>query len=122
MESDKNAPVAPLGDAELSEVEGAVRGKTNPMTWISIKCGLYCGQFDTTSRKIIYRPCPRFAASIPCERIGRGIQEECLRCGKPMHSEWYAAKWYCDPCNFSEYNPRRADWNGSEQDLIAAAK
>ena len=91
-----------LSDAELAEVEGAVRGKTNPMVWISMKCGVYCGQFDTTRQKIVYRPCPR--------------------CGKPMHTEWYASKWYCDPCNFSEYNPRRADWGGSEQDLIAAAK
>lgn len=46
----------------------------------------------------------------------------CPRCGKPMHSEIWAPKWYCDPCDFSEFNPRQELWSGTEAELIAAAE
>ncbi len=89
-----------LSDAELAGAVSGGRGGCTSVSTISAK-GIDYGQINELTHVITYRPCPR--------------------CGKPMHSEWYAARWYCDPCNFSEYHPREATWNGTEEELIAAA-
>ena len=38
-----------------------------------------------------------------------------------MHTDFYTPKWYCDPCDFSEYRPRKEIWNGAAEELSAAA-
>lgn len=91
----------PLTDASLVSTSG---GKLfNSPVQITIDgSATQCGEQYLDSGTIIYRPCPR--------------------CNKPMHTEWYVAKWYCDPCNFSEFRPREEVWYGSEESLIAAAR
>lgn len=93
-----------LDDTGLAGVDGGVvvDAGGNGDTTILITSGVQCGTKKYATGAIIYRPCPR--------------------CGKPMHTEWYTPKWYCDPCNFSEFRPRAATWNGTEQELIAAAR
>lgn len=108
-ENDSRPPVDPsimaqandgkLNDTDLAEVVGG-RGVKTATIYIS---GMSeCGTRNRETGAIIYRPCPR--------------------CGKPMHTEWYVSKWYCDPCNFSEFRPRKATWSGTVKSLIAAAK
>ena len=38
-----------------------------------------------------------------------------------MHTDFYTPKWYCDPYDFSEYRPRKEIWNGTAEELSAAA-
>lgn len=95
-----------LNDAQLTDAVGGCSrtgGSTGGGKEI-LYCGSVdeCGELDDDTGRITYRPCPR--------------------CGKPMHTAFYNVKWYCDPCNFSEYRPREAIWNGTKEELIAAAK
>ncbi len=60
-----------------------------------------CGTYNTITKVIDYCPCPR--------------------CGKPMHTTWYLVKWYCDPCDYSEFLPTHKTWSGTKEELIAAA-
>lgn len=93
-----------LDDAELAGASGGavVDPGGNGDTSVLITSGVQCGTRKYATGKITYRPCPR--------------------CGKPMHTEWYTPKWYCDPCDFSEFRPREEVWNGTEQELVAAAR
>ncbi len=60
-----------------------------------------CGYYNYITKDITYHPCPR--------------------CGRPMHSNWYNVKWYCDPCDYSEFLPKMSYWTGTQEELIAAA-
>ena len=96
-------PARPLNNAELAATAGGRPGpKVNKTCTIYVSGMVECGTLNKSTRVITYRPCPR--------------------CNKPMHTEWYVVKWYCDPCDFSEYRPREEVWNGTEESLIAAAK
>ena len=94
-----------LTDSELAEAAGGLAptssGSGHEIVWI------YSGFTQVGSEDNWYHNCYYFP---------------CPRCGKPMHSEFYRAKWYCDPCNYSEFRPSRADWPGTRDELIAAAK
>ncbi len=94
--------VPPLSDSDLAEALGGVvvtggSGETVIKTASSSECGVR----DNTMGVIYYRPCPR--------------------CNKPMHTDFYTPKWYCDPCNFSEFRPRKEIWNDTAEELSAAA-
>ncbi len=106
MSENKNltAEAKHLNDKELSEVAGAVDGGhiNYTVSNIYISQSEYCGTENNMTHTITYRPCPR--------------------CGKPMHTAWYNTKWYCDPCDFSEYHPREETWKLSKEALIAAAR
>lgn len=93
-----------LNDEELSGVAAAGECGNIPYAYsnVYINSDDYCGAINNTTNEITYRPCPR--------------------CGKPMHAAWYNTKWYCDPCNFSEYRPRAETWKGTKDSLIAAAR
>lgn len=95
-----------LNDIQLADAVGGCSrtgGSASGGTQI-LYCGTVdeCGEMEDDTGRITYRPCPR--------------------CGKPMHTAFYNVKWYCDPCNFSEYRPRKETWAGTEEELIAAAK
>ncbi len=94
---------AELTDQELSEVAAglAIPDSGHTLQRIYSDWCTQVGTEDSWDHTITYCPCPR--------------------CGKPMHSEFWAAKWYCDPCNFIEFNPRTATWTGTADELIAAA-
>lgn len=93
-----------LTDNELAEAAAGIAPTSSGHSIAYIYSGWFTqvGGEDNWYGDIYYYPCPR--------------------CGKPMHSEFYCAKWYCDPCNFSEFHPRIADWTGTRDELIAAAK
>lgn len=94
----------PLTDNELAEAAGGVAptGSAHVITYIYDGWVTQVGGEDNWYHTIYYYPCPR--------------------CGKPMHSESYSVKWYCDPCNFSEFHPRQSVWSGTKDELIAAAR
>ena len=102
--TEKTETADQLNDTDLANASGGVYIlKEHAGTeGIFISTVTQVGTLDKHTKVITYRPCPR--------------------CGKPMHTEWYVSKWYCDPCNFSEYRPRKETWNGTKEELIAAAK
>lgn len=103
-ETSPSRPAAPsLNDTDLAEAAGGmfIPDGGGGTTTIKNARGSECGVRDNMRQIITYRPCPR--------------------CGKPMHTDFYTPKWYCDPCNFSEFNPRRETWTGTVEELIAAS-
>ncbi len=104
--NEKNANGAapqPLDNEELAEVAGGavVDAGGGEEHQINTTSGAKCGTYNYITKVITYAPCPR--------------------CGKPMHTEWYNFKWYCDPCNYSEFLPTHKTWSGTQEELIAAA-
>ncbi len=95
---------AELNDQELSEVAAGLVDPDSGHKIERVYSGwvTQVGTEDNWYHTLRYYPCPR--------------------CGKPMHSEIWAPKWYCDPCDFSEFNPRSAPWTGTVDELIAAAE
>ncbi len=90
-------------DEQLAEVAGGLSSadSTHKMVWIYTSFFTQVGVYDNKDYHVEYYPCPR--------------------CGKPMHSESYNPKWYCDPCNYSKFLPSSVIWNGTIDELKAAA-
>ena len=89
-----------LADAAGGNFPGLYPERTDFYLWANLTTQV--GSGDKQFKKVInYYPCPR--------------------CGKPMHSKWYSCMWYCDPCNFSSLRPAEVRWNGTKEELIAAA-
>ena len=67
---------------------------------VNLSFWTYCGEY--VNGVLYYRPCPR--------------------CGKPMHTSYGQPKWYCDPCDFSEYHPRKEKYTSTPGNLINEAR
>lgn len=102
-ERNAQTPAQELNEAELAGVDGGavVDAGGGEGRALHTKSGALCGYYNYITKVITYHPCPR--------------------CKKPMHSEWYNVKWYCDPCNYSEFLPSTSYWNGTQEELTAAA-
>lgn len=104
--NDAGLAARPLTDKELDGVAGAnfpglyKEERTDFYLWANWTTQVGCGD-KYFKKAIFYFPCPR--------------------CGRPMHSKWYESKWYCDPCDFSCLRPDQVKWNGTKEELIAAA-
>ncbi len=97
------SPARELDEAELSAVGGGavVDAGGGEEHALHTNTHALCGYYNYITKVITYHPCPR--------------------CKKPMHSEWYNVKWYCDPCDYSEFLPGTSYWYGTQEELTAAA-
>lgn len=78
-------------DELLSVAAGAATAGDRTYERVMVNWYTQCGSVDNGTGELFYCPCPR--------------------CGKPMHSEIYAVKWFCDPCNYSEWRPNSVSWS-----------
>lgn len=98
-------PPRSMSDEELAKVTAGYAvyiGSSASDCRVFVTTFSYCGVYDSSRTTLSYRPCPR--------------------CGRPMYTQAWNPKWACDPCNYTEFMPASATWEGSEESLVLAAK